>query len=85
MKQTKAFKAIRAIPQEKLGVKVQKTFLGLGVVALSVVAVVKWGAPWWAGMGGALLGATIWSGELLTAPFKALGEVVADLYKRIKG
>jgi len=77
--------ALKDIPPEKLGTKVKKTVLGVGVTALSVVAVVKWQAPWWAGMGGGLLGATIWSGELVTAPFKLLGAAIVDLYKQYKG
>jgi hypothetical protein len=76
---------ITAIPKEKLGDKLRKTALGIGIAALSIVAVAQWGAPWWAGLGGGLLGATIWSGELVLTPVKLLGAVLVDLYRKATG
>lgn len=76
--------AIRAIPPEKLGTKLKKTAVGV-IVAGGSVAATKWlGAPWYIAVGGGLLGATIWSGEIVTAPLKLLGSVLADLYQKVK-
>ena len=77
--------AMKAIPREKFAVKVRKTLLGIGIAVLSVVAAAKWGAPWWAWMGGCLLAATIWSGELILAPVKSLGEALVNLYRKATG
>lgn len=81
-----SFAHLKAItPPEKFAVKVRKTILGAGIALLSVVAAVKWGAPWWAGMGGCLLAATIWSGELVLGSVKSLGGALVDLFRRAKG
>jgi hypothetical protein len=77
--------SLRAIPREKLSDKIRKTVLGLGIVALSVGAAFLWGAPWWAGMAGTLLGATIWSGELVLSPIRLLGAVLVDLFRKATG
>lgn len=77
--------AIKAIPREKLPGKLSKTVLGIGIAALSAIATTKWGAPWYVGWGGGILGGvTIW-GELVTTPVKLLGAVVVDLWKQVKG
>lgn len=77
--------ALKAIPREKLADKVRKTVAGLFLAGLGIVATWKFGAPWWVAVGSGLLGATVWSGELVVAPLKLLGAAVVDLWQRAKG
>ena len=92
MTKTKTFEAIRAIPKEKLGDKIKKTVLGLGVFVLGAY-IVRAGATadplsLWAIAGGVavcFIGGVTVSGELFLAPVRAVGEMFTDFYKRIKG
>lgn len=76
---------LKAIPKEKLADKVRKTVLGVFLAGLGIVATWKLGAPWWVAVGSGLLGATVWSGELVLSPLKLLGAVVVDLWRQVKG
>lgn len=78
-------RALTSIPPEKLGTKIKKTVAGVFLAALGIAATKWFGAPWWVAVGSGLLGATVWSGEIVLTPFKLLGAVVVDLYKRLKG
>lgn len=86
MSKTEAqMRAFRAIPAEKFAVKVKRTVLGVGVAALGILLTAYAGAPWWVAAGGGLLGATIWSGEMVTGAVKLIGAVVVDLWVKAKG
>lgn len=73
--------ALKAIPRERLADKIKKTVLGAFVAALGIVLTTRYAAPWHVAVGGGLLGATIWSGELVLAPIKLLIAAVRDLLR----
>lgn len=75
---------LKAIPREKLRAKLQRTALGCFVAALGIVSTWKFAAPWYVAVGGGMLGATFWSGELVTGALKLLGGTVIDLFKQKK-
>ncbi len=77
--------ALKAIPKEKLADKIRKTVAGVFLAGLGIVATWQFGAPWWVAVGSGLLGATVWSGELVVAPLKLLGAAVVDLWRQVKG
>lgn len=74
--------ALKAIPKDRLADKLKKTALGVFIAALGIVCTAKFAAPWYVAVGGGLLGATIWSGELVVAPLKLLGAALVDLWKQ---
>ncbi len=63
--------ALKAIPKEKLADKIRKTVAGVFLAGLGIVATWQFEAPWWVAVGSGLLGATVWSGELVVAPVDA--------------
>lgn len=73
---------LKAIPAEKLKTKVQRTVMGLFLIALGIVSTWKFAAPWYVAVGGGLLGATVWSGELVVSSLKLLGGTVIELFKQ---
>jgi len=74
--QTHIQKAVKLeqVPPERFGVMVQKTILGVLIAGLGVYLVVPHaeGIRLYVGVGLVLLGATIWSGQLVTGALKAL-------------
>jgi hypothetical protein len=74
--------ALKAIPKDRLADKIRKTALGVFIAALGITMTAKYAAPWYVAAGGGLLGATIWSGELVVAPIKLLGAALADIWRR---
>lgn len=73
---------LKAIPREKLRTKIQRTVMGGFLIVLGFVSTWKLGAPWYVAVGGGLLGATIWSSELVVSSLKLLGGTVIDLFKQ---
>ena len=72
---------LSAVPKDKFGVMVKKTVVGGGLVALGVMGMARFGFPWYAGLGCSVLGATVWSGQVVTgAVTMLLGPVKA--YRR---
>ncbi len=71
---TEIQRAIRMddVPAEKFGVMVQKTVVGIGFIALGVVGIARWSFPWWATVALCVLGATVWSGQLVTQSIRRL-------------
>lgn len=63
---------LERVPPEKFSVMLQRTVLGLLFIALGVVGLKLWAFPWYAGVGLSVLGATIWSGQVVTGALKAL-------------
>ena len=64
------------LPFEKALKKIKRTIAGLGLVALGVMGAAKWGWPWFATMPLAVVGATVWAGEIITLPVEwAVGQV----------
>lgn len=61
-----------AVPPEKFGVMLQRTVLGGLFVALGVLGLTRWAFPWYAGVALCVLGATIWSTQVVTGALKAL-------------
>lgn len=67
-------KAVRLedVPPEKFGVMLQRTILGALFVALGVLGMKLWAFPWYAGTALCVLGATIWSTQVVTGALRAL-------------
>lgn len=67
-------KAVRldAVPRERFGAMVKRTIIGTGLVALGVVGLAKYGLNQYLAVGLVLLGATVWSTQLVTNSLKAL-------------
>lgn len=78
MAATKVQKALRldAVPEEKWPRMVQRTVLGLMLIAFGAVGAVRLGWPWYVVSGFVLVGSTVWSGQLVTNALKALIEPV---------
>lgn len=72
--QTGIQRAVRLneVPPEKFSVMLQRTVLGLLFIVLGVLGLKLWAFPWYAGVGLAVLGATIWSTQVVTGALKAL-------------
>lgn len=84
--------ALRAIPPEKFAVKAKRTIIGVGFAGLGGwlirIGATRDEVSLWLVGGGAgliLLGATVWSGELVLLPVKLLGAVLIDLWQKAKG
>lgn len=67
-------KALRLeeVPPERFGVMLQRTLLGGLFIALGVLGMKLWAFPWYAGVALCVLGATIWSTQVVTGALKAL-------------
>lgn len=63
---------LEEIPSERFGVMLKKTIVGAGFVAMGVAGMAKFGFPWYAGLGCVVVGATTWSGQIVTGALKAL-------------
>ena len=81
----KSLNGLRAIPADRMRVKLQKTGIGIFLAATSILGTARWGAPWYVAAGGCLLAATMWSGELVLSPIRMLGAIVVDLVSKTKG
>lgn len=77
--------ALKAIPKEKLSVKLQRTFLGLVFVAGAIAGAVAASWPWYVVVTLALFGATIWSGEIVTGALKVVLAAFKDVWGTVKG
>jgi len=75
---------LRDIPRERWSAKVQKTLTGLAISALGIVGLMHGWWEWPVGVSLALLGATVWSGEIVMAPLKILVALAIDLVRAIK-
>lgn len=73
---------LKAIPREKLRTKIQRTAMGAFLIVLGIVSTWQFGAPWYVAVGGGLLGATVWSSELVVSALKLLGGTVIDLFRQ---
>ncbi len=62
------------VPPQRFGMMVQKTILGVLLAGLGVYLIVPHaeGVKLYLGVGLVLLGATVWSGQLVTGALKAL-------------
>lgn len=63
---------MEAVPREKFGVIVQRTILGTLLIAFGVAGIAKFQMNHYLAVGLVLLGATIWSTQLVTNSLKAL-------------
>jgi hypothetical protein len=72
--QTGLQKAVKMeeVPRERFAVAVQRTILGTLLIALGVVGIAKFEMNHYLAVGLVLLGATIWSTQLVTNSLKAL-------------
>lgn len=83
---TRVMKAVRveAVPEEKWPTMVKRTVLGLAFIAFGGVGAVQLAWPWYVAAGFTLMGATIWSTQLVVGALKALLEPVRA-YKALAG
>lgn len=63
---------LHEVPPERFSVMLKKTVVGAGFVAMGVAGMAKFGFPWYAGLGCVVVGATTWSGQIVTGALKAL-------------
>lgn len=77
--------ALRAIPKEKLSVKLQRTVLGLLFVVGAIAGAIAAQWPWYVVVTLALFGATIWSGEIVTGALKIVLAAFKDVWGTVKG
>lgn len=85
-RQTRVMKAVKmdAVPVEKWPQIVKRTVLGVAFIAFGAVGAVRLEWPWYVAAGFCLLGATIWSTQLVVGALKALLEPVRA-YKALAG
>lgn len=83
---TRVMKAVRvhAVPEEKWPTMVKRTVLGLAFIAFGAVGAIELEWPWYVAAGFTLMGATIWSTQLVVGALKALLEPVRA-YKALAG
>ena len=81
----KTLNSIQAIPKESLATKVKKTFTGTLIVGFGIFGAVKLSFPWYVSAGFVLFGATVWSSELVTLPFKLFANFLADMVAASRG
>lgn len=83
MLQTSLQRAVKLdqVPAARFGVMVQKTIVGLALAGLGVYVIVPHaeGVRLYVGVGLVILGATVWSGQLVTGALKALVGPLAAL------
>lgn len=85
--QTGLQKAVRMeeVPRERFAVMVQRTILGTLLIAFGVVGMVKFEMNHYLAVGLVLLGATIWSTQIVTNSLKALINPVRAIKRAASG
>ena len=73
-----------AVPAEKFGAIVQRTILGTLLIGFGVVGLAKYEMNHYLAVGLVLLGATIWSTQLVTNSLKALITPVKAIKRAVK-
>ena len=81
---TRVMKAVRVEAEEKWPTMVKRTVLGLAFIAFGGVGAVQLAWPWYVAAGFTLMGATIWSTQLVVGALKALLEPVRA-YRALAG
>lgn len=74
---------LHEVPKERWPSVVRRTVTGAVLVAAGCAGAAVWGFPWYAAVGLVLLGATIWSTQLVVGSLKALIEPVQAI-RRMK-
>lgn len=70
---------MEAVPSQKFGIIVQRTVLGTLLVVVGIVGITHYALNQYLGVGLVLLGATIWSTQLVTQSLKALVQPIAAI------
>jgi hypothetical protein len=85
--QTSLQKAVKMqeVPRERFAVAVQRTVLGTLLIALGVGGIAKFQMNHYLAVGLVLLGATIWSTQLVTNSLKALIHPVQAIKRAANG
>ena len=85
--QTGLQKAVKMeqVPTERFGVIVQRTILGTLLIAFGIVGIAKFQMNHYLAVGIVLLGATIWSTQLVTNSLKALINPVKAIKRAASG
>ena len=77
---------LAAVPSERWHVMVQRTVLGILFVGLGIYLVIgAEGVKLYLGIGCVLIGATTWSGQIVTGTLRALLEPFKAYRRAIKG
>lgn len=82
---------LKAIPRERLATKLKRTVLGVGFAGLGGFMVIRQigGTPSltlvFVGIALCVLGATVWSTELMAAPIKIVVASVRDALNAVRG
>lgn len=85
---SKATAPLRALKQQqpsRFWAKIQRTFWGLGLAALGIVGLARFGFPAYLGVVLAFVGAIVASGEIVLAPLKAALGLGKDVLRTLKG
>lgn len=82
---TRTIARIQQIPTESLGGKIKKTVVGVGIVAFGLYGARGIGFPWYVTVALVILGATIWSSELMVFPFKLFASFLGDVLASLRG
>lgn len=85
--ETAVMKAVKleAVPAERFGVMLQKTVLGLLLAALGVGGMLWLDMNHYLSVGLVAVGATVWSGQIVTGAVKALIQPLRDVLAVIRG
>ena len=85
-RQTRVMRAVKmeTLPAEKWPQVVKRTVLGIAFIAFGAIGAIHLAWPWYVAAGFCLMGATIWSTQLVVGALKALLEPVRA-YKALAG
>jgi hypothetical protein len=72
-----------AVPPEKFGAIVRRTFLGTLLIGVGVAGMAAWGMNHYLAVGLVMLGATTWSSQLVTQSVKALVEPITAIKRAL--
>ena len=85
--ETAVMKAVKleAVPAERFGVMLQKTILGMLLAGIGVGGMLFLNMNHYLSVGLVAVGATVWSGQIVTGAVKALIQPLRDVLAAIRG
>ena len=76
---------LEQVPSERFSVMLQRTILGLLLVGIGVVGLLAMEMNHYLAVGLVLLGATVWSGQIVTGAIKGLVGPIRALFGATRG